>query len=334
MMRLVGVELRRLSSRRLVRLLILGVFAMLTLVAGVQASHHTTDVTGVREQVRQEVLSQANGGVPGIMCPDGVQFGYSADANGPIIPPGCRALTIDEAVDQQMQWRDSRFLFVRDAPRMVLTGIVIAALLAFVLSASGIGAEWNSGMFASLLTWEPRRPRVLAAKTGASVLFFTVVGAAVIGFQLLAAAATAQTRGSFVGMTGEVARTLASATGRGIGLVALCAAAGTALAGIARSTAGGMAILGGYLVAVELGLRGMLNGDTRWLLSTNAQALVSGQARIWLFDPGASSSPGQLQAGHEVVVAISAGRAAVVIGVIVLAVTLVHGALLQRRDAT
>ncbi|MDQ1680432.1 MAG: type transport system permease protein [Frankiaceae bacterium] len=335
MMRLVGVELRRLSSRRLVRLLILGVFAMLTLVAGVQASHHTTDITGVREQVRQDVLSvQASGGIFGVICPDGVQPGYAADGNGPIIPPGCRALTVDEAVDQQMQWRDTRFLFARDAPKMVVTGMVIAGLLGFVLSASGIGAEWNSGMFASLLTWEPRRSRVLAAKTGAAVLFFTVVGAAVIGFQLLAAAATAQTRGSFVGMTGEVTRTLASASGRGIGLVALCAAAGTALAGIARSTAGAMAILGGYLVAVELGLRGLLNDDTRWLLSTNAQALVTGQTRIWLFDSGAGSATGQLQSGRDMVVVISAGRAAVFIGVIVLAVTLVHAVVLQRRDAT
>jgi hypothetical protein len=95
-----------------------------------------------------------------------------------------------------------------------------------------------------------------------------------------------------------------------------------------------MAILGGYLVAVELGLRGLLNDDTRWLLSTNAQALVTGQTRIWLFDSGAGSATGQLQSGRDMVVVISAGRAAVFIGVIVLAVTLVHAVVLQRRDAT
>jgi hypothetical protein len=229
-----------------------------------------------------------------------------------------------------MQYEDPRFLMVRDGRNMLLAGMIVSALVAFLLSASAIGAEWNSGMFASLLTWEPRRPRVLIAKTAACVAFFTVLGALVIGYQLLSAAALAQTRGSFEGMTGPVTHELAGLVGRGIGLVALTAAAGAALAGIARSTAGAMAILGGYLVAIELAARNMLNGDSRWLLSTNAQALITGRATIYL----PVRAPGSDFNGYQTVpVVISAGRAAIVITVIVAAVTLVHAVFLQRRDA-
>jgi hypothetical protein len=166
------------------------------------------------------------------------------------------------------------------------------------------------------------------------------VGALIIGYQLLSAAALAQTRGSFDGMTGPVTHGLAGLVGRGIGLVALTAAAGASLAGIARSTAGAMAILGGYLVAVELAARNMLNGDTRWLLSTNAQALVTGRATVTWQGPGdpstvvgtLSGGPGSGQVEiHEYIV--TAAHAAIVIAVIVAAVTVVHAVFLQRRDA-
>ena len=186
-------------------------------------------------------------------------------------------------------------------------------------------------MFASLLTWEPRRMRVLLAKTLACVAFFTVVGALVIGYELLAAAALAQTRGSFIGMTGPVTRGMAATIGRGIGLVAFTAAGGAALAGIARSTAGAMGILGGYLVVVELGARNLLHGDNRWLLSSNTIALVNGETSFSL--PGRTVARGGGNYFEGLRFVVSAGRAAIVVAVIVAAVTLVHAVLLQRRDA-
>jgi hypothetical protein len=338
MSRLLAVELRRIASRRLVRLLVLGVFLVLTITNVVQAFHHTNDPSTVRSQIVADMRQYSVVGPDGKMdygpkCDNNDFSGVQQDqATGRMIyPPQCHAMTFDESVNLQMESRDPRFLMVRDGPNMILTGLVIAALLAFLLSASVIGAEWHSGMFASLLTWEPRRMRVLLAKTLACVVFFTVVGALIIGYQLLSAAALAQTRGSFFGMTGPVTRGMAATIGRGIGLVAFTAAGGAALAGIARSTAGAMAILGGYLVVVELGARNMLNGDERWLLSRNTMALVKGETTFFLPGRQITNEAGSFYQGVRF--QISAGRAAIVIAAIIAVVTLVHAALLKRRDA-
>jgi len=338
MSRLIAVELRRILSRRLVKLIVLGVFVVLTVTNVFQAFHHTNDLGAERAKVTaqlQQEFDQQQGQSGNPLGP----FGFRCDGDNyppidadpvtglPILPPQCHVMTVAEAVDQQMQYDDPRFLMVRDGRSMLIAGLVTAALVGFLLSASAVGAEWGSGMFASLLTWEPRRMRVLAAKTIACTAFFTVVGALIIGYQLLSAAALAQTRGSFVGMTGPVTHALAGIVGRGIGLVALTAAAGAALAGIARSTAGAMAILGGYLVVVELGARGLLRGDDRWFLSRNAFALINGETSISV---PIRHAGGDYSSERFI---ISAGRAAIVNAVIVLVVTLVHGVLLQRRDA-
>ena len=67
-------------------------------------------------------------------------------------------------------YNDPRFHFA-DHARDLLTGAAfILMAIGLVIAASSVGAEWQSGTFASLLTWEPRRQRVLAAKLVAPVL--------------------------------------------------------------------------------------------------------------------------------------------------------------------
>ena len=61
-------------------------------------------------------------------------------------------------------FNDPRFHFA-DHPRDMLTAAAyIFMAVGLVLAASFVGAEWQAGTFASMLTWEPRRQRVLAAK--------------------------------------------------------------------------------------------------------------------------------------------------------------------------
>src|SRR6266568_420469 len=49
------------------------------------------------------------------------------------------------------------------------------AIIGWLLGASYIGAEWRTGMMATLLTWEPRRVRVMVAKVIAAVFVTFVV---------------------------------------------------------------------------------------------------------------------------------------------------------------
>ena len=87
-----------------------------------------------------------------------------------------------------------------------------------------------------------------------------------------------------------------------------------------------MAILGGYLVVFELGLRGLIGGDSQWLLSTNATALITGRYHV----PVAHTVG--LQTTYEDVL-ITAARGAIVIAIAVAIVTAINALLLQRRDA-
>ena len=208
------LELRRIVSRRLVRMMVLAVFVMLTLISVVISFNKSNDLGAhaaeVRASVEQQYATSPNS--YGFTCDRESAYNEITEFD-PVtgqpreLPEGCRYYTLDDIVEQQLQYSDPRFVYVREAPDLLRAGIVIAALLAFLLSASVIGAEWGSGMFASLLTWEPRRWRVLAAKTAAAFVCFTVVGGLIVGFQLLASAGLAETRGTFDGVTSEFNRT-------------------------------------------------------------------------------------------------------------------------------
>lgn len=343
MTRLFAVEMRRIWSRRLVRLGILSVFLLLAITTTVSGVKHHKNVGDARAQLVAEMKDQlAHGAYFGFNCPDGTDTGRlqnDPQTGRPTNLPGaCHDVTAEEMADQQLQYNDPRFAFDRDANDVVLAGVVIAGLLAFVLSASSVGAEWGTNMFASLLTWEPRRQRVLAAKTTAAVVFFTGVGVLVIGFQLAAAWLLATTRGTFertkplVDELGarlpDVGTVISGTAGRGIGFVALAAAAGAAIAGIARSTAGAMAILGGYLVAIEIGARSLFGGTGRWLLTTNAMALLQGHYEKTLYNEP------PLANGSLPVFRLTAASGAIVLVGVLLVVTAVHMVSLQRRDAT
>ena len=149
MSRLLAVELRRIASRRLVRLMVLGIFVILTVTNIFQAFNHTNDSSAARARVVADIRQySAPPGSDGTIdygpkCTNNDYSGMQQDpATGrQILPPQCHAMTFDEAVDRQMEYSDPRFLMVRDGPHLILAGLVIAALLAFLLSASVIGAE-------------------------------------------------------------------------------------------------------------------------------------------------------------------------------------------------
>jgi len=48
--------------------------------------------------------------------------------------------------------------------RMVTTFAAVLALVAYIVGASFVGAEWSSGGMMNLLLWRPRRLQVLGTK--------------------------------------------------------------------------------------------------------------------------------------------------------------------------
>ena len=150
--------------------------------------------------------------------------------------------------------------------------LVVVALL---LGASLVGADWHSGQLATQLLWEPRRLRVLAAKVTVAAVAITVgvlAAQALLGAALLPAALLrGSTAGATAGWFGEVA----GAALRVAVLAGLAAGIGACLASVGRRTAAALATVAVYGL-VELFARGFENPTVaRWLLGENAAVFVT-----------------------------------------------------------
>jgi hypothetical protein len=91
----------------------------------------------------------------------------------------------------------------------------------------------------------------------------------------------AATRGTTAGITHQVVKIIAERAARGLILIALLTGAGAALAGFTRHTVAALVTTVGYLVVVEIILRRFEPNWGRWLLTSNAGAVVGGSVKIF-----------------------------------------------------
>jgi ABC-type transport system involved in multi-copper enzyme maturation permease subunit len=152
-----------------------------------------------------------------------------------------------------------------------------AILLGWLLGASLVGAEWHAGTMATLLTWEPRRVRVLVAKlVAAGALAFTLA----ILLQLLLGAALLPAglwRGTTDGIDADWMRSV-SGIGLRVAAVSLVGALiGCSIAAISRTTAAALGIAFGYFAIVENAIRGLRPHWTPWLLGDNLAVVITNQ---------------------------------------------------------
>jgi hypothetical protein len=201
----------------------------------------------------------------------------------------------------------------------VLEGTSVSlALVAWVVAASFIGAEWHHGSLATTLTWEPRRVRLLVAKAAACsavVALTTLLLQALLVAALLPAALA---RGTTVGADRAWAAELAATGIRVAVLAGLIAVVGFSLAAIAQNTAASLAAGFFWFYFVEQVLGFLRPGTRPWLLGVNAERLVLGSTSDALAVDGRAS-------------ALAAGLLLVAYAGLVFAAAL---ALFQRRDVT
>lgn len=235
-MALLGVEIRRDLARRLTRVLI-GIALVVTVVVGVAVF------------ANQESLE-----------------------DDPAAPPGTVLLSTPN---------DARFLtaaWPEDDPGRgyLVTPAVFLAITAFIAGASMIGAEWKAGTFTNLLTWEPRRARVLGAKFGAAGFLAAVIAAALLVFFLAAFLPTVLVKGSTDDLDGESVRWLASGIGRMAGIAGMAAVFGAAIAMVGRNTSAAIGVAFAYFMVFENLIRGLRPQWQRWLITENTA--------LWLMD--------------------------------------------------
>jgi ABC-type transport system involved in multi-copper enzyme maturation permease subunit len=262
---LVGVELRRILSRRILRLV--GVLAFVGIATGsitlfVRSHHQTLSVAqAVQQADRQravEILkcTQGDYGVPAEDIPPGQTLQGFCEANvgrAPLPNPEYPLTHIKDAV-------------------LGLEGFLI--VLSLLLGATFIGAEWHSGSMATLLTWEPRRARVFVAKAAAAAIFAFLATLAVLTFLALALLPAALFRGTTAGADGGWLLSTVGLALRGSVIASLAAIIGLAVASLGRNTA---AALGGafvYFAILEPFTRALRPKWQPWLLSDNVATFV------------------------------------------------------------
>ena len=291
MIGLLASEFRRLESRRLARVFVVLVLAGIV-IAGTGAalhSHRPTDAD--RARAHSQYVSQL------AACQRGEFFGKKV--TGDELTQRCASVVQESnflSVDQ-IEWRD--------IPPILQGTAVVVVIIAWLLGASSIGAEWQAGTMATLLTWESRRFRVIAAKglvLAASVIVVAMVlEVAFAGALLLAAAARGSTETGpdwLQSLTGTIARVSA--------LCGVAALFGASIAMITRSAAAGMGAGFVYLAIVEGLVRGYLPTLSRFLIGNNATAWLVGHAVALQSDEIGMVHGGVVLLGYSAVLFVAA----------------------------
>jgi ABC-type transport system involved in multi-copper enzyme maturation permease subunit len=169
-------------------------------------------------------------------------------------------------------------IFTLSDARPFLEGTAsLFAIAGWLIGTSLVGAEWQAGTMTTLLTWEPRRIRVLVAKTlAAAIGVFAMILLLDLVFTGLMALVAA-TRGSTEGMDSSLVRSIVGLDVRVATLAALGAVLGLSLATVTRNTGAALGIAFVYLAIVEGIVRGFLPGWRAWLLGDNSSIFLLAQ---------------------------------------------------------
>jgi hypothetical protein len=290
--RLLGIEIRRAFARRLTKIVIL------VAVAGIIAAGLTTYFKSQRatayqgpsatqeQQIKDDMIGSClrGGPLPG-------QDGAPPGAPGVVPAPGqslpavgtAERETVCVKAADQIQFGgyvDKRFhlTVIMDIFKHLS---VWFAIIAWLLAASYIGAEWRTGMMATLLTWEPRRVRVMLAKAIAAVLVTFVIVMVLQALLVGALYPAAAYRGSTAGTNEAFWREFSYVGLRSGALAALAATLGFAVGALGRNTAAGLGAGFVYLAVIEGGLLGGLIPSVRpWLIVGNAIIFVNNERTV------------------------------------------------------
>jgi len=265
MIALLGVEWRRVLARRLVRVsAALAVLAVLAAGAIAFLVSRDTDAASLAQaQAARQVEVQR--------CIAGQLEGVPTD-----ITPEERAQFCEQRFIPPVP--DRRFHY-EHLPEILVGTSGFAIILGWLLGASLVGAEWHAGTMATLLTWEPRRARVLIAKlvaAGTLVFALTVVLQLLLGVALLPAGLF---RGTTDGLDSDWLRSLSGVGLRVAAVSVVGATLGASIATLGRNTAAALGIAFGYLAIVENAIRGLRPSWTPWLLGDNIIVVITNQTQ-------------------------------------------------------
>lgn len=268
MIAILRVELRRLITRRLARVVLLLAVIGIAIagIVNLVRSHELDPAARDRLERRDQNIES---------CLQGEKR----------IPRWARGIP-EEEMDDFCRYNMGPFV---EDPRFHLSSLVgifegtsaLWVIAAWLVGASFIGAEWHTGNLATTLTWEPRRIRLFVAKVAACALgafVATMLLQALLGLALTPAAVL---RGSTENLTGTFWANAIQTALRIGGLSAIAATLGLSVASIGRNTGAALGAGFAYFAVVESGIRALRPGWVEWLVTENAGILITGDPSIF-----------------------------------------------------
>lgn len=273
MIRLIGSELLRFRSRRLVVVLLVGTF-LATTVGLVIAAFDSTPPTDA-QIAAAEVRAREEFAACLVAEYEGVRFGETLEEF-------CR-----ENLGDPGQYLPPHLALV-DLPG-VLEGISsITSILALVVGASAVAVSWQTGTISTILTWEPRRLRWFAARVLVVAAGVAVMTLAIVAFLSAGLAAAAALRGTTFGTDGAWWSDVLTTSLRVAAAATFSALIGAAVAAVGRHTAAALGVVFVWTAVIEGLIRGLRPRWAPWLLGDNLVSFLSWERMEMQFAPFAS----------------------------------------------
>lgn len=273
--RLLGVELRRFGARSAVRWLLV---AMLAVVAVTALAAYRSTVPPSAEQLQQaRQMYEEQHAVWAENGDEQLQQCLEQQAAERERQPDQKIEFACDQMEPRLEWfLPGRTTFAQSASSWLFQESTLLAMLAMVVGATFVAAEFATGNMSTWLTFEPRRTRVFTSKvvvvtllTGVAV---TAVAAVAVGVSWVVSglndATTDATPALWRALGGQVARTGAAG--------ALAAASGAVLGFLLRHTAAAVAVAVGWFVAVEGILASLLAALLPWTIRLTLTAWLQG----------------------------------------------------------
>ena len=283
-------ELRRYRSRRSVRatglLVILGI-ALAAFLVFINSNNDAASMRSAQEQRRIFVEG----------CTNDSGFGS--------VPPGyadmeefCTDIAFENVEDPRFHFSTLTDTLIGMSPLLVI--------LSIGLGATFIGAEWGAGTVTTLLTWEPRRVRVMIAKVLAAATFVFVAALATQILLCLSLLPAGMVRGTMEGVDASWFADTAAIALRSATLAAIAACVGFSIAALARNTGAAIIISFIYFAVLEGLIRGYRPNWIRWLFGDNAALFLVGHENGTGLPPHSQTRAAVTLIGYAVVLALVA----------------------------
>jgi ABC-2 type transport system permease protein len=327
MLRLTGVELRRLTARRLTAIGVLGVLAITALLLFV-TWREARPLSAEEQRAAQTQFETAH--QYWVEHAEEDRQRCEAEWEKQPDPKPAMAEMCSFPEPKIEDFGKPRLVFAEAAPELLLGSSYLLVFTAFVIGASFVGAEFSTGAIGNWLTFEPRRLRVYGSKVLAAAIGLAPVAAVVLGIVVLGTYLIVAHLGDTSGTTGKVWADLTATGGRAVLLIALGAALGGVVGLLLRHTAAALGVAMGYLVLIEGVFAGFLNQAQPWLVKLNFDAFVRHDTTYYVNQCSTGSDGSYLC--NSIEKTLSFEHSAWYLGILAVVLIVVGGAVFYRRD--